>query len=122
MKTKIAILLIGLCAFAAKAQLPSPQTASANLGWIASTSPGVTNYYLFWSTLGTNSWTTNQMVSVGNVTNGVVPTLPIGQTYYFTATAKDTNGNTSAYAVPCSGAVNALAAPGGTMTLYWTRP
>ena len=65
---------------------------SANLTWIASSDPGVTGYDIYYG--GASEQFTNQL-SVGAVTNALIPGLAENTTYFFAAKAHDGAGNES---------------------------
>jgi hypothetical protein len=75
------------------------------LDWNASSSPDVIGYDIYY---GTNSGSYPNKIDVGNATSVTVSNLTAGFTYYFTATAYDTNGNEGAlsneasYIIPCN--------------------
>jgi len=58
-------------------QIVSGSTNAIGLAWLASTSPGVTGYQIFYATTG---GPTNSM-DVGNVNSAIIPNLTAGQTY-----------------------------------------
>jgi hypothetical protein len=91
----IAILILILTCLGLQAQQPSPATGSVTLGWSASTSTDITNY---WVLEGTNSGSYFTNYSAGTNLTLTISNLTLGSTYYFTATATDTNGLTSVYA------------------------
>ena len=67
-------------------------TVSAKLAWVASSDPSVTGYDIYYG--GASQQFTNT-VSVGAVTNAVVPDLVENTTYFFAAKAHDSAGNES---------------------------
>lgn len=70
-----------------------PMVQSVTLAWDASPSPSVTGYYIYYGP-GSRSYT-NKVYS--GCCSCVVSNLTGGVTYYFAATASDTNGLESDY-------------------------
>ena len=68
--------------------------ATVSLDWNASASDDVVAYNLYY---GTTSGNYTAKISFGNVTNVTISDLTAGVTYYFAATAVDTNGNESGF-------------------------
>jgi len=80
--------------FALLAGLDCAVARSLTFSWNASASPSVTRYNVYY---GTTSGSYTNKISVGNVTNATISNLCAGVTYYFTATAVDTNANESGF-------------------------
>lgn len=79
--------------------------------WDPSPSAGVQGYKLYY---GTTPHSYTFTTDVGGVTNAIVSGLSVGATYYFAATAYDTNGLESAYSAEVSylvGSTNVSVAP-----------
>ena len=79
--------------------------------WDPSPSDGVGGYKLYYGT-APHSYTFT--TDVGSATNATVSGLSVGTTYYFAATAYDTNGLESAYSTEVSylmGSTNVSVAP-----------
>lgn len=73
--------------------------ASVVLDWSASSSASVAGYNVYY---GTTSGNYPNKVDAGNATTVAISNLNAGATYYFAATAYDTNGNESAYSAEVS--------------------
>ncbi len=82
--------------------------SQVTLAWDASTSAGAAGYTLH---VGTASGSYSQSFDAGNTTSYTVTNLTAGVTYYFSATAYDSAGNTSGYSNEVSTTI-----PGGTVT------
>jgi hypothetical protein len=67
---------------------------STTLTWSPSSDPGVAGYNIYY---GCTSHQYTNMIAVGLVTNVVISGLTANVTYYFAATARDSQGNESAY-------------------------
>lgn len=90
-------LLGAICAFT---PLASHATGTVTLAWDASTSTNViSNYKLYY---GVASGTYTNSVSAGTALTASVPNLVEGKTYFFAATATDTDGLESAYSTEVS--------------------
>src|SRR5262249_55378171 len=72
---------------------------SVTLAWDPSADPDVAGYHLYWG-LASGPYITN--VDTGSLLSNTIPGLTIGTTYYFAATAYDTNGNEGAYSTELS--------------------
>jgi hypothetical protein len=83
--------------------LTSFGTPSITLAWDPSADPSVIGYRVYYG--GATRAYTNS-VSAGSATTLTISNLTIGTTYYFAATAYDTNGIESDYSSEVSGAVN----------------
>ena len=92
------LLGIGLFGFA----LTNCLAGSVTLAWDSSPDPDVVAYNLYY---GAASGGYTNMVSLGNVTNATVSGLIAGVTYYFAATALDTNGIESDFSNEASGSI-----------------
>jgi hypothetical protein len=68
--------------------------ADVSLSWQASPSTNVTGYNIYY---GTASGNYTDKIMVGNVTAATISNLDCGITYYFSATALDSNGNESGF-------------------------
>lgn len=84
-------LSVGLCLLAS---LVSAVARSVELDWNASSSPDVAGYNVYY---GTTSGNYSHKVDAGNAVSVTISNLNAGATYFFAATAYDTNGNESAY-------------------------
>ena len=84
-------LSVGLCLLAG---LVSAVARSVELDWNASSSPDVAGYNVYY---GTTSGNYSHKVDAGNAVSVTISNLNAGATYFFAATAYDTNGNESAY-------------------------
>lgn len=93
MKYLLALLLLSPLAIAA----PSPNVASITLAWNYDfvASPGVTNFIIYSGTSSSN-YTSSVSANGTNLTL-VINGLNRGSTYYFAATAVNTNGLESDY-------------------------
>lgn len=70
-----------------------PPTSSVTLTWYPSPSPDVTGYNVY---SGSASGIYTNKISVGNTTSVTLSNMIAGNTYYFSATCYDTNGEESA--------------------------
>ena len=77
----------------------SAVAASVMLDWNASTSANVTGYNVYF---GTTSGSYSNKIDVGNNTRFTISNLVAGVTYYFAATAYDSNGDESAFSTEAS--------------------
>jgi Bacterial Ig domain len=82
--------------------LTSLAAPSITLAWDPSPDPSVIGYKVYWG-VATRNYTNS--LSAGSATTLTISNLAIGPTYYFAATAFDTNGIESDYSVEASGAV-----------------
>jgi len=82
--------------------------AQVTLAWNANNEPTVAGYRVYY---GTASRVYSMVVDVGNWTNCVISELQDGITYFFTATAYDSEGSESSYADEISYTVPAGASP-----------
>ena len=73
--------------------------SNVTLGWDASADPTVTGYKVYY---GPASGGYTNAVSFGKTTNGIVPGLVEGQTYYFAATATNSSGLESDFSTEIS--------------------
>ncbi len=100
--------------------LNSLLAADVSLSWQASSSTNVTGYNIYY---GTASGNYTGKIMAGNVTTTTISNLAAGTTYYFSATALDSNGNESGFSnetrflVPGMLALTAAGAPGGPMMI-----
>ena len=85
--------------------------ADVTLAWDANTEPDLNGYILYYGTASRNQEDYAHNIDVGNVTSHTVTGLSDGQTYYFAASAYDTNGNESAYSVELSHSVGSQPSP-----------
>jgi hypothetical protein len=95
----------------AAASLIGAGTVSARnivLDWNPSASASVAGYHVYY---GTASGSYTAKIEASNATSLTISNLDCGVTYYFAATAYDTNGNESAYSSEIS------FVPSGTLTL-----
>ena len=69
-------------------------SAEATFSWRANTEPTLAGYKIY---IGNSSRAYTNSVTVGNKTTHTLTNLAEGRTYYFAATAYDTNGNESGY-------------------------
>ncbi|MHB9006173.1 MAG: fibronectin type III domain-containing protein, partial [Limisphaerales bacterium] len=74
--------------------LAAEASQTVQLAWDANTEPDVAGYKVYW---GTSSGQYSQQLSVGAVTTAQIPDLAPGVTYYFAATALNTEGLESDY-------------------------
>jgi hypothetical protein len=84
--------------------ISSRATGNITLNWTASPDTSVVSYKLYYGSLSgvyTNS------VSVGNTTSVTISNLADSVTYYFAATALDTNGLESVFSNEAAGSINA---------------
>ena len=72
------------------------------LTWDADTDPLVTGYYVYY---GTTSHSYPSKIDAGNATSGVVPSLAVGQTYFFAVTAYNALKVESPYSNEVSAAI-----------------
>jgi hypothetical protein len=75
---------------------------SISLAWDPSPDPSVIGYKVYWG-VATRNYTNS--LSAGGATTLTISNLIAGRTYYFAATAYDTNGIESDYSVEASGSV-----------------
>ena len=75
---------------------------SITLAWDPSPDSSVVGYKVYWG-VATRNYTNS--LSAGSATTLTVSNLVVGRTYYFAATAYDTNGIESDYSVEASGSV-----------------
>ncbi len=80
------VLLSGACSVA----IPSLATQSVTLAWVASASPVVGGYKIYYRAVSDSS---TNVIAVGAVTSAVIAGLREGETYYFYATALDGDSN-----------------------------
>ena len=119
MKTRIVIALIFLAFWACVSIYadPTAPTVNVTLAWGASvaspTNAPVTNYTLYYWPQG---GATNKLL-VGTNLTVTVSNLLRGQTWFFTATAKDTNALESAYSNQASTNAPAPPPPPTTLTI-----
>lgn len=106
MKITLASLLLSIPILAVAGPTTNQPPRSALVEWDASTSPGIVSYTIYCSTnpffVGTNMVlapiTAGLWTVPSNKTSQLTgPILTVGRTYYFVATATDTNGFESAY-------------------------
>ena len=109
--TLLLCTFIGALVFGAETNGQS--LTSVTLGWNPSTSSGVAGYYIYY---GTSSGNYTSVVPVSNVTNITIRGLVSGQTYYFAATAYDSNYNQGAYSPEISATVGAVPAVAGMLS------
>ena len=81
--------------------------SSVTLAWDPSSGTNIAGYKLYY---GGSSGTYTNTLTIGNSTNATVSNLVSGATYYFAATAVDTNGLESAYSNEV-GYTNVVSAP-----------
>ena len=86
------------------------------LAWDANTEPDLAGYKIYWSEENTQPFP--NVKDVGNVLEHPVTGLTEGVTYYFAATAYDTNGNESMY----SNIVQFVAEPGTVIIRILSHP
>jgi hypothetical protein len=86
---------------------------SANLTWNASSDPSLAGYNIYY---GTVSHQYTNMVTVGNMTNTVIPGLAGNTTYYFSAKARNSAGNQSPFSNEAAFA-GVTATPNGSLSL-----
>lgn len=86
----------------ALSSLTSFAAPSITLAWDPSADPSVVGYKVYYG-VGTRNYTNS--LSAGSATTFTVSNLVIGRTYYFAATAYDTNGIESDYSSEVSGSV-----------------
>lgn len=84
------------------------QSAQITLAWNANSESDVAGYKIYY---GTASRVYSTVVDVGRWTNCVISGLQNGITYFFTATAYDTQGNESGFSAEISYTVPAGASP-----------
>jgi hypothetical protein len=82
--------------------LTSFAAPSITLAWDPSPDSSVVGYKVYWG-VATRNYTNS--LSAGGATTLTISNLVVGPTYYFAATAYDTNGIESDYSVEASGAV-----------------
>lgn len=92
--SSLVLVLVAILSF-----LTTAHAAQVTVAWDANSDPGVIGYRVHYGTVS-GSYTSH--VDVGNVTSCVISELLEGLTYYFAATAYDSDGNESDY----SSAVN----------------
>ena len=90
---RVLVILLFLAAAIASAIDPSGPT-SARVLWDPSSSPGITNYTVYW---GAASQVYTNRIDAGTNLSVVVTGLLRGVTYYFAATATDTKGRASGF-------------------------
>ena len=94
--------------------------ADVSLSWQPSASTNVIGYNIYY---GTTSGNYTGKITVGNVTTTTISNLNSGTTYYFSATALDSNGNESEFSneteflVPGVLTLNAGVNPGDPMVI-----
>ena len=76
------------------AGLANATARNVELDWNASSSPNVAGYHVYY---GTTSGNYSHKVDAGDAISVTISNLTAGATYFFAATAYDTNGNESAY-------------------------
>jgi hypothetical protein len=96
-----------------------PGQYSVTMKWERSSSPEVTGYHIYF---GTASGDYTDSVVVGDVTTNTISGLTDGVTYFFAATAMDTNGAESSFSnefsfMPGVPTVQLRAAPAGQFVL-----
>ena len=95
--------MIALCGcLLALSSLTSFATPNITLAWDASADPSVVGYKVYYG-VATRSYTNS--LSAGSATTMTISNLVVGATYYFAATAYDTNGIESDYSTEVSGSV-----------------
>lgn len=95
MKNIIYIAIISLFALSAQAFLVvTNPPANVQLAWNASITPGYITYNIYY---GTGSGQYSTKVFCGTNLTATIPNLTRGTTYYFAATALDTNGLESSF-------------------------
>ncbi|MGH7951699.1 MAG: hypothetical protein ACREFE_07240 [Limisphaerales bacterium] len=85
----------------------APAESAPILSWDASPDPAVAGYNVYY---GGASGNYTNVISVGNVTNAAISGLVEGATYYFAATAVDTNGVESVFSAELSYTMPAVVA------------
>ena len=98
----IVFALIFSSALSLLPELPAHAGQSLTLAWNPSLSPTVAGYNIYY---GPASGSYTNMVTVGNVTNGVLSGLVTGQTYYIAATSYDNSGNQSPFSEEISNTI-----------------
>lgn len=105
---------------------PAQAATSVTLDWTPSLSPNLAGYNIDY---GVTNGIYTQMVNVGNVTNTTISGLTGGMTYYFAATAYNSNGLQSVFSGQASYTMPATltelqirAAPAGMLALTMTGP
>jgi hypothetical protein len=97
---RAALLTVMMGVFTALTPLASEATGTVTLAWDASTSTNVIANYKVYYGVATGTYTNS--VSAGTATTASVPNLVEGATYYFAATATDTDGLESSYSTEVS--------------------
>jgi hypothetical protein len=100
MRGSALVALLGF--FLTLSSLTSFAAPSITLAWDPSADPSVVGYKVYYG-VGTRNYTNS--LSAGSATTLTVSNLVISTTYYFAATAYDTNGIESDYSTEVSGAV-----------------
>ncbi len=91
MKNKFYVLSV---LFALLTCLEHADARNLTLSWSSSSSPDVASYNVYY---GTTSGNYVNKITVGNITSATISNLTAGVTYYFSATAVDTEGNESGF-------------------------
>jgi len=91
MKLILCLLLLSLASITAPNNI---NAGSIVLNWNGSASPQVAGYNVYY---GTTSGNYLSMLPAGNVTSLTISNLTLGGTYFFAATAYDSNGRESRY-------------------------
>lgn len=115
--TLLLCTFIGALVFGAETNGQS--LASVSLGWNPSPSSDVAGYYIYY---GPSSGNYTNVVPVANVTNVTIRGLVPGDTYYFAATAYDSNYNQGAYAPEISITAGALPGVAGMLSSIASLP
>jgi hypothetical protein len=84
------------------------RAADVSLAWDPSATPTVTGYKIY---VGTASRVYQAPITIGNQTTYTVTGLAPGSTFYFAATAYDTNGNESDFSNEVFKSIPAVGAP-----------
>ena len=110
MKIKL-IVILSILLLAAIPALSG--THSVTLAWDRSSGTNVIGYKVYW---GRQSATYTNFVDVGNATNSTIPNLELG-TYFFAATAYNSDGLESDYSNEAVATLGASGSPPASMRI-----
>jgi hypothetical protein len=114
--------LLNLIPAATSLAASASPTVSVTLDWAASTGTNIAGYKIYY---GTTSGSYTQVVTIGPVTQVTISGLTPQTTYYFTATAFDSDGleslgsNEASFTVPVPQPELRLVRVGSKSTLQW---